>query len=275
MEKEEKHKRCPYCGEEILAVAKKCKYCGEWLEDGSTRPTGMPIPFSASSNPPTTTNTLPANHPLLRPNYSGLKVWTIIAMCVGVICGLVHIYEEPDFTLLDLVSVVLGIILIYGLREHLEYKGISSRCVKRLIKWYIILIVVVALSVVFELMMDDIIALLLSAEESAIILGALYVLVVIVCIFMVINYMFSSGNLFQSIEEESVGTAFYIYAIAKIFILILSIIGYFDYDFDTNTLTWAAETVAGIYFGITLLVFFARKNKLEPKATSKSKENDK
>ena len=24
-------KRCPYCGEMILAAAKKCKYCGEWL----------------------------------------------------------------------------------------------------------------------------------------------------------------------------------------------------------------------------------------------------
>lgn len=31
MEKETK--RCPYCGEEILIVAKKCKHCGEWLEE--------------------------------------------------------------------------------------------------------------------------------------------------------------------------------------------------------------------------------------------------
>ena len=29
----EETKRCPYCGEEILAIAKKCKHCGEWLEE--------------------------------------------------------------------------------------------------------------------------------------------------------------------------------------------------------------------------------------------------
>lgn len=29
-------KKCPFCGEEILAEAKKCKYCGEWLDKEST-----------------------------------------------------------------------------------------------------------------------------------------------------------------------------------------------------------------------------------------------
>ena len=29
---EQETKNCPYCGEEILAVAKKCKHCGEWLD---------------------------------------------------------------------------------------------------------------------------------------------------------------------------------------------------------------------------------------------------
>lgn len=30
---EEEKKKCPYCDEEILAIAKKCKHCGEWLPE--------------------------------------------------------------------------------------------------------------------------------------------------------------------------------------------------------------------------------------------------
>lgn len=25
-------KKCPYCGKEILGVAKKCRYCGKWID---------------------------------------------------------------------------------------------------------------------------------------------------------------------------------------------------------------------------------------------------
>lgn len=49
----EKTKRCPYCGEEILAIAKKCKHCGEWLDE--THPLKETKTLSDTSNPKETT----------------------------------------------------------------------------------------------------------------------------------------------------------------------------------------------------------------------------
>ena len=32
---EQTKKKCPFCGEEIMADAKKCRFCGEWLNKNS------------------------------------------------------------------------------------------------------------------------------------------------------------------------------------------------------------------------------------------------
>lgn len=47
-------KLCPYCGEEILAVAKKCKHCGKWLSEpnvtATPNATQIPTQTNASSS---------------------------------------------------------------------------------------------------------------------------------------------------------------------------------------------------------------------------------
>lgn len=43
-------RNCPYCGEEILAVAKKCKHCGEWL-DGREKETKKKSPQQNLTQP--------------------------------------------------------------------------------------------------------------------------------------------------------------------------------------------------------------------------------
>lgn len=54
---EDATKRCPYCGEEIPAVAKKCKHCGEWLDENTQvsmpQPTAVPAPVCEPAPAPT------------------------------------------------------------------------------------------------------------------------------------------------------------------------------------------------------------------------------
>jgi hypothetical protein len=52
-------KRCPYCGEEIMAAAKKCKYCGEWLVKDVPDDVVPPAPQEQKPTPAITKDATP------------------------------------------------------------------------------------------------------------------------------------------------------------------------------------------------------------------------
>lgn len=60
-------KNCPYCGEEILAVAKKCKHCGMWLTEKEPKCT------VTTSGKPTSINS---------------KKWMYVTLAILVVAGL-------------------------------------------------------------------------------------------------------------------------------------------------------------------------------------------
>ena len=66
-------KKCPYCGEEILAVAKKCKHCGTWL-DGRDE--------AQASIPATPKQDNPVNTPV---NKSAKKPIDFLNIAIGIL----------------------------------------------------------------------------------------------------------------------------------------------------------------------------------------------
>ena len=78
----EETKRCPYCGEEILAVAKKCKHCRKWLNEDPTSQTTAEI---APENEQSTTEMVQEMPPSKSPGVS----CAMVLASVEVICIIV------------------------------------------------------------------------------------------------------------------------------------------------------------------------------------------
>jgi membrane protein YdbS with pleckstrin-like domain len=92
----EETKRCPFCGEVILAIARKCKHCGEFLDRAPNPPGASPASFppSSASAPPDPASQSPADVP---PVYAiTVSQWDnfwkfiiLLAICALISIGLV------------------------------------------------------------------------------------------------------------------------------------------------------------------------------------------
>lgn len=78
----EETKKCPYCGGEILAVAKKCKHCGKWLNEEPTSQTTAEIPSENEQRPMEETS----HRQEMPPSKNSAKLYAIVLATAGVIC---------------------------------------------------------------------------------------------------------------------------------------------------------------------------------------------
>ena len=95
-------KSCPYCGEEILLVARKCKHCGEFLDD-SREPRPMPPPPKQGDSSEMT-------------RWQGHPSWPAYLGCLGVggilvvfgLGALAMMSSHPELTVTGVVFLCLG-----------------------------------------------------------------------------------------------------------------------------------------------------------------------
>ncbi|HVT82166.1 MAG TPA: PH domain-containing protein [Phycisphaerae bacterium] len=104
-------KRCPFCGEVILAIAKKCKHCGEFLDRAPLSP--------GETASGTTAATTAANaEPVYTLNISQWdNVWRFIILFTAWI-------------------IITGILWIPGLRQYLAVGSLGALVFAGFIGWY-------------------------------------------------------------------------------------------------------------------------------------------
>ena len=239
----EQTKRCPYCGEEIMATAKKCRHCGEWFVESS--------------------NVTNRQQPVRKESYFGSKylydnVWMNVLFWLTIIGAFIQAVHQSGLTVSESTSSYLSFIRYAG--EIPEAVGdflcavgeicfivllmkVFSNFHKPLKGWFVTYIV---FTVIFSLL-----SLLSDSQDETVglsetvlgltIITPILILMILLPIMIVSNYEGSIKTLGWVMISYSIASIIAVliadYVVPIVAFLIIFLIDFFYYRYLRDTLT--------------------------------------